>query len=226
MPCGGAARADGLPDDPVRTCADAPARRAVRDRGRGGLPRLRRRVRDHGGRPDRRLRADRELVHPRDARVSRVSAASVSRRTIEGWEAVVLENERLRVAVLPAKGGDVVELVDLESGADVLFKAPWGLRPPGSPPREGSGDIEFVWNYEGGWQELFPNVNDACTVDGVAVPFHGEAALLPWDVEVLDEEAAVRLTVRLDVLPFRLERVLRLRPDAAELEVEGTATNE
>jgi len=151
---------------------------------------------------------------------------TASRSVLEGWDALVLENGRLRVTVLPAKGGDVVELVDVESGVDVLFKAPWGLRPPGSPPREGSGDIEFVWNYEGGWQELFPNVNDGCTVDGVEVPFHGEAALRPWEVEVLDEEAAVRLSVRLDVLPFRLERVLRLRPGTAELEVEGTATNE
>jgi galactose mutarotase-like enzyme len=157
------------------------------------------------------------------------ATCSISRRTIAGWEAVALENGRLRVAVLPAKGADVVELVDLESGIDLLFKAPWGLLPPGSPPREGSGDIEFVWNYEGGWQELFPNVNDASSFDGVAVPFHGEAALLPWEAEVVrddGDEVALRLSVRLRLLPFRLERVLRLRAGARELEVEGTVSNE
>ncbi|HEY2935540.1 MAG TPA: DUF4432 family protein [Gaiellaceae bacterium] len=154
---------------------------------------------------------------------------SISRLLLAGWDAVVLENGRLRVAVLPDKGADIYELVDLASGVDVLFKAPWGLLPPGSPPREGSGDIEFVWNYEGGWQELFPNVNDACSVDGSAVPFHGEAALLPWETEILHEDAeevAARFSVRLRSLPFRLERVLRLRRGAPELEVEGTVTNE
>ena len=101
---------------------------------------------------------------------------SLTTGLVAGWESVVLQNDLLRVTVLPGKGADIHELVDLESGIDALFKAPWGLQPPGGEPREGSDGVEFLENYQGGWQELLPNVNDACTYDGAQIPFHGEVA--------------------------------------------------
>jgi hypothetical protein len=143
--------------------------------------------------------------------------------TVSGWNAVVLESDQLRVTILPDKGGDVVELVHLPSGIDVLFKAPWGLLPPGAPPREEADGLEFIGNYEGGWQELLPNANDACSYDGVELPFHGEVALLPWQSEVLGDDA-VRLAVRCRTLPLALRRVMRVQGD--ELVVDGTITNE
>ena len=36
--------------------------------------------------------------------------------------------------------------------------------------------MAFLHNYGGGWQELFPSCNDACTYRGVELPFHGEVA--------------------------------------------------
>jgi hypothetical protein len=146
----------------------------------------------------------------------------VGERQIAGWRALTLENEALRVTILPDKGADVYELVDLVSGVDPLFKAPWGLQPPGSAPREGSGELEFLWNYEGTWQELFPNVNGAATYRGETVPFHGEVATLPWDVTA--EGDALRCSVRCRVTPFRLERVMRL--DGGRLVLEERVTNE
>ena len=143
--------------------------------------------------------------------------------TVSGWRAVVLASEELRVTVLPEKGADVVELVHVPSGVDVLFKAPWGLRPPEAPPREEADGLEFIGNYEGGWQELLPNANDACSYDGVDLPFHGEVALLPWRADVLGGDA-VRLSVRCERLPLVLERVMRVQ--GGELVVEGTVTNE
>ena len=74
----------------------------------------------------------------------------VSEASLSGWLAVTLESDRLRVTVLPEKGADIVELLDKESGVDPLLRTPWGLAPPGAPPREGSGGTEFVWNYEAG----------------------------------------------------------------------------
>jgi hypothetical protein len=142
---------------------------------------------------------------------------------VAGWNAVELEGDRLRVTVLPDKGADIVELLHLPSGVDVLFKAPWGLLPPGAPPREEADGLEFIGNYEGGWQELLPNANDACSYDGVELPFHGEVALLPWVAEVLGSDT-VRLGVRCRRLPLGLTRVMRVRGE--ELVVEGTVTNE
>ena len=78
--------------------------------------------------------------------------------------------------MLPERGCEIYEFRDRSTGVDVLFKSPWGLQPPGAPPREGSDGMEFLHNYGGGWQELLPSCNDACTYEGVELPFHGEVA--------------------------------------------------
>jgi hypothetical protein len=150
------------------------------------------------------------------------------RDVLQGWEALVLENGVLQVVVLPNKGADVVRLVDVESGLNLLFEAPGGLLPPGAPPRDGSGDLEFLWNYEGGWQELFPNAGDPTFYAGQPVPFHGEVATLPWSWEVEredDEELAVRFVVDCRIAPLRLERVMRLARGSATLVLDEVATN-
>jgi hypothetical protein len=141
---------------------------------------------------------------------------------------VHLASDALEVTVLPDKGADIYALVDLASGIDPLFKAPWGLQPPGSPPREGSGGAAFLDNYEGGWQELFPNTNDAATYRGTALPFHGEVATLPWSwsVEADDaRETAVRFSVECRLTPFRLERTMRLRRGERRLVLDERVIN-
>lgn len=132
-----------------------------------------------------------------------------------GWRAVTLENECLRVTVLPDKGADVVEIVDRATGVDPLFKAPWRLQPPGSPPRDGSEGRAFLENYEGGWQELFPNAQDEARYGGQTIPFHGEVATLPWSAETT--EAGVTFSVDCRCTPFRLERTMALEGDAVVL---------
>lgn len=142
---------------------------------------------------------------------------------LSGWAVERLEDDELRVAVLPEKGADIVELLHKPSGVDPLFRAPWGLQPPGSPQREGSGEFEFLWNYEGCWQELFPNVNDPASYRGETLPFHGEVATLPWTCERRGD-AELRCSVRCRRTPFRLERTMRLEGGAVVLE--ETVTNE
>ncbi len=150
--------------------------------------------------------------------------ASVSFGEESGWPSVVLESDELRVVALPDKGAEIHRLVHRESDVDVLFKGPWGLRPPGAPPLEGSGDDEFMWNYAGGWQELFPSVNEACTYRGRPIPFHGEVATLPWSYEVISD-SEVRLTTNCRETPFALERTLRVDDSTPTLEIESVATN-
>ena len=145
-----------------------------------------------------------------------------------GWRALTLRNGRIEVTVLPEKGCEIHELVDRSTGVDVLFKAPWGLQPPGAPPREGWDGMEFLANYAGGWQELFPSCNDPCTFRGAELPFHGEVATLPWDVEVAaDGGDAVELVgrVRCEQTPFTLERRMRIERDGAELTLRERVEN-
>jgi Domain of unknown function (DUF4432) len=154
----------------------------------------------------------------------RVTAGSVV-----GWHSVVLENDELRVVVLPEKGAEIHQIIDLRTATPVLFEGPWGLRPPDAEPLAGSGSDAFMWNYAGGWQELFPSVNAACSYRGHEIPFHGEVASLPWEHEVLDGEGGlcrVRFWTRSRLTPFLLERVLSLRAGEATLVIEETVRND
>ena len=108
--------------------------------------------------------------------------------TLNGHRAIYLENDLLRVCILPDKGADIAELIHKPSGVDCLAKTPWGLKPPGAAPA-----TDFLENYEGGWQEMFPSSNDACEVRGHAIPFHGETPLLPWEVTRFWRMPATRL---------------------------------
>jgi galactose mutarotase-like enzyme len=136
---------------------------------------------------------------------------------------LTLVNGALRVVILPQKGADIYALIHVPSGVDFLLKSPAGLKRPGASP-----PTDFLENYEGGWQMLLPNGNEACQYHGRTIPFHGEVALLPWDVlaERVDRrETAVRLGVTGRILPLRVERWLRLRTGDQRLEIEDRVTN-
>ena len=153
---------------------------------------------------------------------------SVTEGVIAGWRAVRMANDALSVTVLPDKGADIYEIVDLATGTDLLFKAPWGLQPPGAAPREASDGAAFLENYEGTWQELFPNTNDPCAYQGSPLPFHGEVATRPWSVSVESDRtglAAVRLTVDCQSVPLRLERLMTLRRGVRQLVLDERVGN-
>lgn len=156
------------------------------------------------------------------------SGSGIRESVVSGWRAVHLASDTLEVTVLPDKGADIYALTDRASGIDPLFKAPWGLQRPGSPPREGSGGAAFLENYEGGWQELFPNTNGPALYRGTSLPFHGEVATLPWSWSVVADDAretAVRFTVECRLTPFRLERTMRLRRGERRLVLDERVTN-
>ncbi|HEX2325006.1 MAG TPA: DUF4432 family protein [Chloroflexota bacterium] len=151
-----------------------------------------------------------------------------------GWRSVTLRNGQLEVVLLPEKGGEIYALRSLEHGVDLLWKSPWG---PGLPPLpSASGEAsQTAWldHYGGGWQELFPNAGAACTVDGAAHPFHGEASVVPWSYRLgthvtpdREELPQVQLEVRLARSPFRLQKRISLDSRRPLLHVWERVTNE
>jgi galactose mutarotase-like enzyme len=143
---------------------------------------------------------------------------------VNGHEAVWMENDLLRLTILPEKGADIYEFFYKPSGVDLMMRTPAGLQPPGK-----QAQADFLENYEGAWQELFPNTGDACEYYGVMLPMHGEVALLPWTYRVeQDDESgtAVRFTVHCMQTPFGLERLMRLKAGESTVEIEGRVTNE
>lgn len=136
---------------------------------------------------------------------------------VAGTPAVVLENELLRITVL-LHGGHVVEFNHKPRDLDLVW-----LRPGATGP----GD--FFDSYPGGWQEVVPNGGAPAVYRGAALDQHGEAAGLPWECEVVDDDparVAVRLTVRARRTPLRVSKVLSLDSGSARLSTSATLTNE
>jgi galactose mutarotase-like enzyme len=135
-----------------------------------------------------------------------------------------LGNGAIEVHVDPERGGEIRH-VGPAGGGNVLF---WD--PSSSPLRAsrstgyGTSEADWLSEYRGGWQELFPNAGAACTVNGVPLPFHGEASSARWTVHCSGAREAVLSTPAR--LPFVLERRMSLEADRPVLRIEETIGNE
>lgn len=140
----------------------------------------------------------------------------------DGPPRLTLENEQVRVTLLPTKGFDVYEFVDLPSGTDVLFKTPWGLRDPATIPPLGTRKADWLARYPGGWQVLLPTAGEDAVAEDSPEGFHGEAAIVPW---LLGDVTATRASACVELLsaPLRLERDVVV--DGSTLAITETVTN-
>jgi hypothetical protein len=103
---------------------------------------------------------------------------------------LILRSAELLVRVDPAHGAEVLDLVELRSGRQLLGRPPFGSEAPAP------GDLdEDPWTaaWRGGWQGCLPNAGTACEVDGTKHGFHGRASNDPWEVF---EESVGRCGVR------------------------------
>jgi hypothetical protein len=136
---------------------------------------------------------------------------------------LVLRNDRLAVTVLADNGADIASIIDLETGVDVLFQAPWGRRAVTQVAPTTDSQVDWLARYGGGWQQLVPNAGEAREVDGVLRGYHGEAAVAGWELDAADDVSAT-LSVRLITAPLLLTRSIRV--DGATLHVRDTVQNE
>ncbi|MSS73596.1 MAG: aldose 1-epimerase [Candidatus Latescibacteria bacterium] len=147
-----------------------------------------------------------------------------------GLQTVILENELLRVTILADKGTDIVEFLHKPTDTDFLLRLWQGVRDPRrmvltSVPENGT----FLDYYSGGWQDILPNLGNACTHRGAHFGLHGEVSLIPWDYEVVRddaEEIAVRFRVKTYRTPFSVEKTLSMRSGRAVLDIHEKITNE
>ncbi len=66
-----------------------------------------------------------------------MSGCKVTQTTLDrDVTAVVLENDVISATVLPSKGADIYEFISKPDDVDVLWKSPWGLRPPEASTRQ------------------------------------------------------------------------------------------
>jgi hypothetical protein len=128
-------------------------------------------------------------------------------------ETLELLTDDIAMSIDPGRGADVLSLVHRRTGVDVLFRTPWRERADavraGRTPSSLDPDAAWLEHYRGGWQTLFPNAGPARSVCGAPVPFHGEASVVPWEVDDKSQTAA-SLHVELFSVPVRIERTVWL----------------
>lgn len=101
----------------------------------------------------------------------------------------VLQSETILARIDSSHGGEVLDLIDIESGRQLLGRTPFGTAKPAA------GDLEFddvISRYRGGWQFLSPNAGAACNVGPVRHGFHGRAANEAWTA-TQEDQAGVTL---------------------------------
>lgn len=135
---------------------------------------------------------------------------------------ITVSNHELVVTIDPSLGGEIRQIA---FGGDPLL-AFGGWDAPVAVSRSSTyGDAKLDWlsEYQGGWQLLVPNAGAACVVDGVPLPFHGE-----WSrTHVTVTERAVDRVVMVagTRLPLVVEREVRVATDPDRVLVRTIVTN-
>ena len=124
-----------------------------------------------------------------------------------GFPAIVLENDRIRVTILPTHGAKVVEFISKASDRDLLYHHPrFDVRPPVF-----GANADDWWT--GGIDEIAPT-GHAATVGGEQLPFLGEFWSQAWSARIVDEgpsAVAVELACAGIITPLRIDRRMELR---------------
>jgi hypothetical protein len=130
----------------------------------------------------------------------------------DGGDLLELTSDRLAVRVWPEKGCDIVALVDLASGIDLLWSAPWGRRDPARQAFAAGSAEHWIQRSVGGWNLLLPHAGAPREEAGAHFGFHGEAGVVPWDVERAGSGSAV-LSTWLQSAPLTIRRELSVEDD-------------
>jgi len=130
---------------------------------------------------------------------------------------IVLRSPELLVRLDPRHGGEILDLVELRSGRQLLGRPAFGSAEPLG------GDLdEQTWSrsYRGGWQLVLPNAGAECVVGGEHHGFHGRASNDPWEVVAADERSA---TLRWRGHGLEVVRRLALEDGTLQVSVEARA---
>jgi len=128
----------------------------------------------------------------------------------DGWQyngcrVLRLENDRLRVDILPELGGKILHLVHKPEDRDYLWQHP-SIKPATVPNGTGYDD-----NFCGGWDDCFPSVA-AGTHAGEIYPDHGEywTRRFEWQADRSGDELTLYLRADGHVTPTRMEKWITL----------------
>ena len=95
---------------------------------------------------------------------------------------LVLESSQLVVGV-DIERGCGIQLICLPSGRNLLASYDWSTPVPAAASQSyGSSRLDWLSEYRGGWQELFPNSGQESRLGPVPLPFHGDVSTSRWEI--------------------------------------------
>lgn len=128
-----------------------------------------------------------------------------------------------RVVIDDEKGGEIVHLGLVAQ--NMLAQYDWPSPVPASQSRSyGSDSQDWLSEYRGGWQSLFPNAGPACVVQQVPLPFHGEWSRSRLATVSHSKDAAT--LVGAARLPLKMARTYSILPDVNGVRVTQEVVSE
>ena len=136
-------------------------------------------------------------------------------------QALILENARLRLTLLPEVGAKILELVFKPADRDFLWR-----NPRLEPRRPVFGQNFDDW-WSGGWDEVFPTC-DVSRYGGETYPYLGELWSLPWSWQVEQAgpgEICLHLSRTTIIAPARMEKWIHLTAEEPLVRFRHRLTN-
>jgi hypothetical protein len=135
--------------------------------------------------------------------------------------ALELENEWLKLRILPEVGAKIYDLIYKPSGKNILWHNPRIV--PQSFPIEG----EFDNYWCGGWDDAFPTC-DECVVQGQRYPSLGELRSLRWNIDSAGRsgsDAVAQLSAFGPITPVKATKTVTLEGSSAAMRMRYSITN-
>lgn len=135
-------------------------------------------------------------------------------------QSIILENNELKVNVLPKIGGKIASIYSKRNNFEYLVQS------PNSIYKRQDYDGVYVQGECSGFDDMFPTI-DQCHYEeypwaGTKLPDHGELWSIEWEQTVYDD--SLRLAVYGIRLPYKFEKNLSL-PDEHTLKIEYHLVN-
>lgn len=137
-----------------------------------------------------------------------------------GLRSVMLENQSLRLIILPEVGAKIWQITYKPLDADLLWNNP-RIYPARLPSNSRYDDV-----WSGGWDELFPN-DETSSIEGESYPDHGELWTGEWTAEPWSrsDQVGVHLRYTTPISSIEVEKSIILPADQSRVEFSHRFTN-
>lgn len=131
----------------------------------------------------------------------------------KGIKSIVIENEFLKINILPEYGGKMASLINKGNNREILFQSQSEKL---EIPEYSSSFSEYD---SSGFDEVFPSINACLYPDGeyidLKIPDHGEVWAMPWEASISEDE--VLLSVSSQKFNYSIEKKIRLNKNKVEI---------